>query len=53
MNFFGTLNQKFARYNTERRAINQLRAMSDRDLMDMGLSRGMIPGAVRKGVSGR
>ena len=53
MNLFGTLNQKFARYNTERRAINQLRAMSDRDLMDMGLSRGMIPNAVRQGVSGR
>jgi len=53
MNFLSTVNQKFARYQNERRAINQLRAMSDRDLMDMGLSRAMIPNAVRKGVSGR
>ena len=53
MNIFGQVNKQFARYRKERRAINELRGFSDRELMDMGVSRAMIPVAVRKGLQDR
>ena len=53
MNIFNLFNSRVSKYSAERRAINELRALSDRDLNDMGLSRGMIPHAVRNGLSRR
>ena len=53
MNIFGQFNEQLVRYRKERRAINELRSLSDRELMDMGVSRAMIPVAVRKGLQDR
>lgn len=53
MNIFGQFNEQLVRYRKERRAINELRSLSDRELMDMGMSRAMIPVAVRKGLQDR
>ena len=53
MNIFGQFNEQLVRYRKERRAINELRSFSDRELMDVGVSRAMIPVAVRKGLQDR
>jgi len=53
MNIFGQINEQLMRYRKERRAISELRSFSDRELMDMGVSRAMIPVAVRKGLQDR
>jgi uncharacterized protein YjiS (DUF1127 family) len=46
--FTGAL-QRFSRWRTNRRAIRTLSGLSDAMLSDMGLTRGMIGGAVRHG----
>lgn len=53
MNIFGQINEQLMRYRKERRAISELRSFSDRELMDLGVSRAMIPVAVRKGLQDR
>lgn len=40
--FAGGLAQRFARYQTYRTTLNELQALNDRELADLGVSRGMI-----------
>ena len=37
--FIGGLTQRFARYKTYRRTLDELESLSDRDLADLGISR--------------
>ncbi|GAA3854416.1 DUF1127 domain-containing protein [Celeribacter arenosi] len=40
--FFATLAERFARYRVYRETVNELEALSDRDLADLGLSRATV-----------
>lgn len=47
MSFASRVSTTFRRINENRRAVNELRRMSDRELTDIGISRAQIRSAVR------
>lgn len=42
--FIGGLSQRFARYRTFRRTLDELESLSDRELADLGMHRASIRG---------
>lgn len=42
--FIGGLSQRFARYRTYRRTVDELESLNDRELSDLGIHRSMIRG---------
>jgi uncharacterized protein YjiS (DUF1127 family) len=42
--FIGGLSQRFARYRTYRRTVDELEALTDRELSDLGIHRSMVRG---------
>ncbi len=48
----GELTQRFARYKTYRRTLEELEALSDRELTDLGLSRSMTRSIAYKAAYG-
>ncbi len=48
----GTLAERFARYRTYRKTLNELAQLSDRDLADLGVHRADIAGIARDAAYG-
>ena len=48
----GELSQRFERYKTYRRTLDELQALSDRELTDLGLSRSMCRAIAYKAAYG-
>lgn len=51
--FFATLADKFRRYTLYRNTLRELDALSDRDLLDLGLSRSAIEGVAHEAAYGK
>jgi len=49
---FGAMSQRYTRYKTYRTTLDELESLSDRDLADLGIARGMIRAIAYKAAYG-
>lgn len=50
--FISGVNARFAQYRTYRKTFEELNALSDRELSDLGIARSSIPGIAYKAAYG-